>query len=362
MSHDGVPVLSTGEDRATPLVVLSARLAPVTNIDRCIERHAHLEVRRLATEADIVANGADADVLVLGAVEPFGDTVLTELPRLRAIVRRGVGIDNVNIDLATELGIVVANVPDASVDEVAEHSLALLLAVERGLEPLHRAVLDGAWERDPAMLQAVRLRSRRICDLTLAVIGLGRIGRAVARRAGGLYARVLGVDPYAAAGDAVELVTLDEALAAADHVSLHVPMGDNRRHMIGTAELARMRPGAVLVNTARGGLVDAEALAVALRRGHLGGAGIDVTDPEPLPRGHVLLSGVPNLLVTGHSAAWSASASTSLVRRSVDAAIDLVQGRVPPTVVNDAVLTQPSLRLRTAGDIVLTPTHESQER
>lgn len=330
--------------------MLSERLGPPGEQElRLEDAGARVEPVALYTREQIVAGAADADVVILGAVEPFDAEVLTALPRLRAIVRRGVGHDNIDVQAASDLGIVVANVPDASVEEVSDHALALLLALERNLAQLDRSVRDGTWRTDPAAVQRTRVRSRQLADLTLGVVGFGRIGRALVRKARSVYPTILVADPAVGEADVTaagaRLVPFSELLRLADHVSLHVPMESSNRHLVGVHELASMRPGAVLVNTARGGLVDEAAVADAIGSGRLGGAGLDVTAQEPVPEGAAVLAIEDGLLVTGHSAAWSDAAARTLAVGSVDAALDLILGRRPRSLVNPEVLVSPVLRI-----------------
>lgn len=345
-------------------MLLSQRLAPAGPAEATLEATAEVVVRSLADADDIAGNTADVDVILLGAVEPFDRSALAGLDRVQAIVRRGVGVDNVDIDAATEAGILVANVPDASVHEVAEHALSLLLAAERRLHPVDAMVRDGTWRERPAELHRLRLGARRLANLTLGVIGLGRIGRALAEKAAGVYGEVIGADPFAPPGTigAVRRVELDELLAGADHVSLHLPLTPATSHLIDAGAIARMRDGAVLVNTARGGVVDEAALVAALRAGKLAGAGLDVTEREPVPSDSPLLDDVPGLLLTGHSAAWSVESNAELTFRSVDAVKDLLAGRLPASVVNPEVLEQPSCRWPFRGARGLDPSKpQSQE-
>jgi D-3-phosphoglycerate dehydrogenase / 2-oxoglutarate reductase len=338
----------TPEDSA-PLVIVSERLGGVSEEERRIEgAGGRVLGASLWTVDAIREHGGDAAVLLVGAVEPFGREALEALPRCLGVVRRGVGHDNVDLEAATSLGIVVANVPDASVEEVSDHALALLLALERRAVAVHTAVRAGDWTRDPSAVRSARAGVRRFSELTLGVVGFGRIGQALARKGKGIYGRLLACDPVvapeAAARLGAELVELPELLGAADHVSLHVPMDASNRHLIGSAELASMRRGAILVNTARGGLVDEAAAIEAVRRGWIAAAGLDVTEREPLPPDDPLL-GADGILLTAHSAAWSATAEAELSRRSVDAVIDLLNGRRPPSIVNPAVLDAPNLRV-----------------
>jgi D-3-phosphoglycerate dehydrogenase len=338
-------------DPTATVVVISQRLGtPGPHEARLEDAGAQIRSAVLRTPDEIAAGAAEADIVILGAVEPFDAKALAGLPRLRAIVRRGVGHDNVDVEEATRQGIVVANVPDASVEEVSDHALALLMALERNVAGLDRAVRRGRWQQDPAGVQSVRVSSRRLADLTLGVVGFGRIGQALARKARSVYPTILVTDPVVdeavvrAAG--AQLVGLRALLQRADHVSLHAPMASSNRHLIGADELAEMKAGAVLVNTARGGLVDETALVAAVRSGRIRGAGLDVTAEEPVPADATVLTLEDNVLVTGHSAAWSQTAAHALAVGSVDAVEDLIAGRRPRSIVNPEVLGSPSLRIR----------------
>jgi D-3-phosphoglycerate dehydrogenase / 2-oxoglutarate reductase len=331
-----------------PVVVLSERLGPVTELERRLESTgAQVRGRPLWTVDDIRAHGGEARIIILGAVEPFDAVALAALPNLHAIVRRGVGVDNVDLEAATRLGIVIAHVTDATVEEVSDHALALLLAVERQVAQLDAGVRRGAWVHDASAIIALRAPIRRFRTLTLGVVGLGRIGRTLALKAGPLYGCILASDPFATADSATsvgaELVSRDELLRSADHVSLHVPLAPDTHHLVDAEALLSMRPGAVLVNTARGGLVDEAAVLAAVRAGHLGGAGLDVNEREPLPPDDPLL-GEPRILLTAHSAASSQTANEELARRSVDAVAALLSGVRPEAIANPEVLMSPALR------------------
>jgi D-3-phosphoglycerate dehydrogenase / 2-oxoglutarate reductase len=337
-------------DPSPPVVLLSERLGPPGPEELRLQRYgASVIGAPLRTRDEIVRNAAAATLVILGAVEPFDREAMAALPRLQAVVRRGVGHDNVDVDAATSLGILVANVPDASVDEVAEHALVLLLTLERRIGYLDRAVRSGLWRDDPARLQAERVRCRPLHMLTLGVVGLGRIGHGLVRRGRGIYREVLAADPVVtedvARAAGVRLVALPELLHQSDHVSLHAPLARDAAFLVGERELSLLRPGAVLVNTARGGLLDEDAVLRALRSGRLAGAGLDVTAREPVPAGDPLLGVTDGLLLTGHSAAWSAASVEQLARRSVDAAAALLAGRRPASTVNPEVLHAPELRL-----------------
>lgn len=331
-----------------PIVIISERLGPIGQEERRIEDGpAIVRSAALWTHEEITMNAADADVILLGAVEPFDAAALAALPRCKAVVRRGVGHDNVDVDAATRLGIVVANVPDASVEEVSDHALALLVAIERRLIPLDRAVHDGQWLKDPRQIASVRTGIRRFAGLTLGIVGFGRIGRALARKALPLYREILVADPVVDLAVAEQagttLVSLDELFDRSDHISLHAPLVPGSKHLVDDAALARLRPGAILVNTSRGGLVDEPALVRAIAEGRLAAAGLDVSEHEPLAQDDPLLE-APGVVLTAHSAASSETAQAELGRRSVDAVIDIVAGRRPASVVNPEVLAAANLR------------------
>lgn len=335
-------------DTDRPVAILSQRLGALGAEERRLaDAGAELRSEPLWTLDEIRANAADATVIVLGAVEPFNAAALEAMPRLQGVVRRGVGSDNVDVSAATRLGIVVANVPDASIEEVSDHALSLLLSIERAVPWLDAAVRRGLWAHDPSRIQAVRARSRRLSELTVGVVGLGRIGRAFVRKARSIYGRVLGCDPLvsteAAAEFGVELVSTSDLWSRADHVTLHAPLVPETHHLINERSLAAMRPGAVLVNTSRGGLVDADAVVSAVRAGHLAGAGLDVTDPEPLPPDSPLMKS-ERIVLTAHSAAFSTTTQIELARRSIDAAVAILSGRQPDSVVNPDVLSLSQLR------------------
>jgi D-3-phosphoglycerate dehydrogenase len=331
-----------------PLVILSERLGAIGPEERRIEAAgATLRSAPLWSLDEIRTRAAGASIIILGAVEPFDAAALEALPDLAVVVRRGVGYDNVDIVAATRLGIVVAFVPDASVEEVSDHALTMLLAIERRIVPLDRAVHGGIWQKDVKGIAAVRVGIRRLSELTLGIVGFGRIGQALARKARPIYGRMLVSDPLtgpaAAAESGATLVSIDELLAAADHVSLHAPLVASTRHLIDDAAIARLRPGAIVVNTSRGGLVDEAAIVRAVSEGRLSAAGLDVTEREPLPPDDPLL-GVEGIVLTAHSAASSETAGAELARRSVDAAVAVLTGRRPSAVVDPAVFSSPRLR------------------
>lgn len=331
-----------------PVVVVSERLGAIGPEERRVEAAgATLRAAPLWTHEEIATSGAGASIIILGAVEPFDAAALASLPDLHVIVRRGVGYDNVDVEAASRLGIVVAYVPDASVEEVSDHALTLLLAIERRILPLDRAVHAGIWKKDAEGIATVRAGIRRMSELTLGIVGFGRIGRALARKARPIYGQMLVADPFVIDTDAVAagatLVPVQELLGGADHVSLHAPLMPTTRHLIDDAAIARLRPGAIIVNTSRGRLVDEAAVVRAVRERRLVAAGLDVTEHEPLAADDPLLT-VDGIVLTAHSAASSETAGAELARRSVDAAVDVLSGRRPAAVVDPAVFESAALR------------------
>ena len=289
-----------------------------------------VELRVLAcrTPEEVADQAGDADVLINQYV-PITGEVLDALPRCRLVVRYGVGVDNVDVEAATERGVWVANVPDYGRDEVADHTLALALALLRGVVVLDRSVRDGVWDLDAAR------PLRRLSVLTWGVVGCGAIGTAVAGRAAGLGLRVLGYDlPAVASSPPVERVGLEELLGSADLVSLHAALTPASHHLIGADALARMRPTAYLVNTARGGLVDPAALLAALDAGELAGAALDVLEGEPPDELGWRLARHPRVVATPHAAWYSEEAFHTLKSEVAREALRVLEGGQPRSPVN----------------------------
>jgi glycerate dehydrogenase len=256
------------------------------------------------TAADqVAARLRDAEVALTNKVRLTG-AMFAALPRLRLICATATGVDNIDTAAARERGIAVANVRGYATDTVPEHVFAMILALRRCLFRYHAAARDGRWSAAPVFC----LHDYPIADLagaTLGIVGSGSLGGALARVAECFGMRVLLAERRGAAGTRAGRVAFEQVLSEADVLSLHLPLTPDTRHLIGRAELAAMKPGAILINTARGALVDPAALVEALRSGHLGGAGIDVLETEPPPADHPLLKAdLPNLLVTPH-VAWA---------------------------------------------------------
>jgi D-3-phosphoglycerate dehydrogenase / 2-oxoglutarate reductase len=272
----------------------------------------------------------DAVALLVGTEVRVEAADLERLPSLRVVATCSVGFDHIALEESRRRGIWVCNVPDYCVEEVADHTIALVLALLRGVVELDRNVRAGGWN------QAAAGTLRRFAGTRLGVIGFGRTGRAVAARALALGFEVWAADPavpeeaIAAAG--ARPAALDELLGACDAVSLHLPLTPETEGLIGAREIGRMPAGAVLVDTAREQLVDTEALVRALEDGHLGGAALDVLAVEP-PTSHAPAPRAPRLVVTPHAAWYSAEAEEAAYRRPVLAVRAVLEGREPPDAV-----------------------------
>jgi D-3-phosphoglycerate dehydrogenase len=292
--------------------------------------------KRLETAAQIVCGGAasasqNVFAVVISAVLDAGPVFMDTFgSSLRAIVRAGIGTDNVDIPAATERGILVINTPDAPTESTAEHTAALLLAVAKRVITGSRYLETGDFARGEMLGMELR-------DRVLGVVGFGRIGRRVAEICGlGLKMRILVYDPFITPGDAPSIEfakDLDHLLARADVVTLHLPLTPETHHLIGEGQLRRMRPGSYLINAARGPVVDEAALIRALKDGHLAGAGLDVFDPEP-PAGDNPLLRMRNVVCTPHIASYTDRGQAAMRAGVVDQLLQLLAGERPPNIVN----------------------------
>jgi phosphoglycerate dehydrogenase-like enzyme len=262
---------------------------------------------------------ADA-VAAIVSTDPFDRSVFSAARRLRVVARVGVGTDSIDIPAATEAGVLVTTTPSANCETAADHTLALILAALRRIVEHDASVRRGAW------LRAGTMTPWDLHGSTVGLVGFGQIGRAVARRLHGFGTRVVVTDPAlrGAAGDGVEVLELGALLDCADVVSLHLPLLEDTRGMIGAAQLAAMRPGAVLVNTSRGALVDERALVAALRAGEIRGAALDVFAEEPdLPPA---LRGLPNVVLTPHVSGLSERSIARMTRAATDSVLRVLAG------------------------------------
>jgi D-3-phosphoglycerate dehydrogenase / 2-oxoglutarate reductase len=317
------------------VVVITDHTWPTTDIERAVLGRVGASVRepRSNDEFELIELARDAEA-ILTCFSPVSARVIESAPRLRVVGRFGIGVDNIDVAAATRRGIPVTNVPVYCLDEVAEHVIALTLSLRRRTLAFDRAVREGNWSLHTGMPM------HRLSGQTLGILGYGRIGAAVAARAQALGMRVIAHDPTMAAGDlvnGVEAVDLAALATRSDVLTLHAPLVAATRSIIDAAFLAQMKPSAVLVNAARGPLVDQDALAAALHAGAIAGAGLDVFDPERLPPDHPLLS-APNLVLTPHVAFYSEESVDELRHQAAGAVAAILDRRTPASVVNEAEL------------------------
>ena len=277
----------------------------------------------------------DGVAATIASTEPYTAAILKAASNLRVVSRTGVGFDSIDTAAATERGVVVACTPGTNHEAVAEHAFALLLAVAKRIVPNHADVAGGGFHRQP---------SRALRGKALGLVGFGRIGRAVARRAVAFQMKVLAHDPLLPSlpddACAVEQVTFDELLARSDIISLHAAATESTSRLIRHETLAQMKPGVVLINTARGTLVDEPALKEALQSGKVAAAGLDVFEHEP-PAGSPLLS-APNVVLSPHMAGIDEQAFEDMATMAAQTIVDLCQGRWPAErLINAGQLRQP---------------------
>ncbi len=304
-----------------------------------------LRMVKVTDEEERARLASDAAVLVAGWI-PLPRTLLERLNRAVGVIRTGIGVDTVDLAAATELGICVANVPDFCQEEVAEHTLALIFAVARKIVLADRLVRRGKWHRWSAQDM---LPMHRLSGQTLGLIGLGNIGRTVARKVRALGLKLIAYDPFVspetAAALEVRLVELGDLLSSADIVSLHVPLTPKTRHLINRETLGQMKRGAILINTSRGPAVDEKALLEALQSGQLAGAGLDVLEKEPQKGPHPFFE-LENVVLTCHCASCSLEAYANMSLQISQQVSAMLRGEFPHHLVNQDVKDMPQLRLR----------------
>ena len=318
------------------ITIIDWATSPQGDPDSTIERRIigdHAELRRFLceTDADLTDEICESDAIIVWHNMPLTATGIARLKNCRAIIRNGVGFDSVDIAAAGERGIAVCNVPDYGTEEVADHAIALAMALCRQLFPLDAEAKRLGW------LIQVEPRLRRLRELTFGIVGLGRIGTATALRAKALGFKVIFHDPYLPNGadkavGVTRVRTLDELLAQCDVLSLHCPLNDETRHLIAERELALLKPGAFVVNTARGGVIKKTAILAALREGRIAGAGLDVIEDEPLRTAEE--AATPNLIATCHAAFCSVESKIEMRSTSARIALAAVTGQPLENVVN----------------------------
>jgi len=298
------------------------------------------------------ADVLEADVVISGGV-PLSTQEFIQLPRTRLLLRPYVGYDDIDVDAATAEGILVANVPDAFSEEVANHALTLILGANNQIVISDRYVRHGEWAKERGRPKRT-VEVRRLSALTLGLIGFGNIARLTAERARPFGFKMLAYDPFlkqeVADPYGVTLVSFDQLLADSDIVSIHTFLHATTRHLLNADRIKQMKKGAYLVNTARGPIVDESALIAALKSGHLAGAGLDVTEVEPLAASSELTK-LPNTILTPHMASESVEGRQTLVRRVAEIARSVAMGQLPErhVVINKPLYDQIAAQLWPGG-------------
>lgn len=286
------------------------------------------------SEETLASLASEADIIMFCFAQVTA-AVLDAATKCTVASRYGIGVDNIDIPRATELGIVVTNVPDYCIDEVTDHALGMILALNRRFVPHDRTVKSGGWS-DVVLNQPMH----RTRGATLGIMGFGRIGRALADKARGFGMSLVAYDPLLDPGqtiDGVEILEFHDVLARSDFISVHTPLTPETEGMIGADELAKMKAGSIIVNCARGGIIQEQALADALASGHLAGAGLDVLEPAPPPGDHPLMS-ADNVIITPHTAFFSQASTAELERRTAEEAVRVLNGGMPENLINRDVL------------------------
>jgi len=296
------------------------------------------------TEGEAISATQDADAIITHSVPiltPFTRKVISKLNKCKVIHNIGTGYEGIDVQAATDYGICVSFPGDYCSEEVAEHTMALILACARKLVRLDRAVKEGAWDSttEPE-IQRIWSPMFRIKGQTLGIIGLGRIGRLIVPKAKGFGLRVIAFDPYLPPNvfheSGVESVTLDHLLSESDYVTVHVALTDETRHLLGVEQFKKMKPTAYFINCSRAGLVDEEALYTALTKGYIAGTALDVVEGECLSLDHPLLK-LKNTILTAHSAWYSKYAISEIKRRAYENIGKVFRGEWPTWFVNPEV-------------------------
>jgi len=324
-------------DKAQHVYVIQGRAT--RDYADCQAAVAHVPARMtalpfVAAEAEIIARTRDADALVVSS-SPVTRGVMSALEGLKVVVRTGVGYDIIDVPAATELGVIVVNIPDIWIREVANHAVALLLALNRKIVTLDGQIHAGVWSSG-----VPGERTGSIHGETVGIVGLGNIGTAFARRIAAFETTVIAHDPYVEEARfkalGVERVSLEDLAARSDYVSVHTLLNAETRHLIGEAFFRRMKPTAILINTSRGPVVDERALARALEARQLAGAALDVWEKEPVAADHPLLK-MDNVIATPHAAYFSSPAVAQVPRRCGEEIARVLTGQRPLNVVNPDV-------------------------
>lgn len=321
-----------------PKVLITEPLPLLEEDTKALAPYANVMLASSSGEEVLCKEIVDADLLMV-VYAKVSSLAIDSAPKLRSIVRCGIGVDNIDVAAATARKIVVVNVPDYAIETVADHALTLILLLARKIIRADHAMRMkswGTWTSPPRLYRGIDLGGK-----TLGLVGLGRIGRALARRAQPFNMNLLAFDPYVRqdelAGTSITLTNLERLLRESDFVSIHAALTPETRGMIGEQQLRMMKNNAYLVNTSRGGLIQEKALIGALKEGRIAGAGLDVYEQEPPSLDNPLFE-MDNVVLTPHIAWYTDEALRRLENLAVQRAIELLQGKIPKTVVNPDAL------------------------
>lgn len=315
-------------------VLVSDALSDVGLAPLRSESTIELDLQPTLSAEEILAVIGDYDALLVRSRTQVTASLLQAGKRLRVVARAGTGVDNIDLDAATQAGIIVVNAPTGNTIAAAEHTVAMLMALARNIPQADAHIRAGNWQR-------ARFLGVEVEDKVLGLVGLGRIAQEVSRRAQGLGMRVVAYDPYVTSEYAeqrgVSLMSLDALLQESDFVTVHVPLSPGTRHLIGAAELARTKAGVRILNVARGGIIDEAALVAAVESGHVAGAAIDVFETEPLAADSPLRTH-PNIILTPHLGASTVEAQERVAVNAAQQVVDVLCGRPARYAVNAPII------------------------
>ena len=272
----------------------------------------------------------DADGLIIQYF-PLPRKMLEGLPRCKVVSRYGVGVDTIDVEAATELGIIVANVPDYCMEEVSDHTLAVFLSLVRKVNSLDRSIRSGIWDFQ------IAIPIHRLKGMTYGIVGCGRIGRRVARRVSAFGLRVIGYDPYLTEAGGIQLVPFEQFLVESDFISIHCSLTESSHHLFGRNQFQRMERKPLVINLSRGAVVDEGALIEALEREWISGAALDVLEKEPPDKKNRLME-KDNVILTPHIGFYSEESKSEMKKRTAENVFSVLTGKLPDSVVNREVV------------------------
>ncbi|HXP95536.1 MAG TPA: C-terminal binding protein [Telmatospirillum sp.] len=294
-----------------------------------------LTPKQCRNEEELIAACHDADAII-NQYALITARVINSLEKCQVISRYGIGLNTIDVSAATARGICVGNVPDGSLEEVSDHAIALLFSLSRGIAKFNSAVKSGKWDYT-VVKPLYRTRGR-----TLGLLSFGQIPQRVARKMASFGVKIIACDPFANKSRAdelgVDLVDLETLCRQSDYLSVHVPLTDATHHILGAEQFALMKPGAILVNTARGPVIDEQALIEALASGRIAGAGLDVFEKEPIGADHPFVT-MDNVVLSSHAAWYSEDSEVEIRSKATQNVVDVLQGRLPTYLANPAVTT-----------------------